>query len=146
MSAVAIATGSVLLDPASASVHSMPRPLAASAIEAGFVVGLNSDRQVTVVDARTVGTVVEVVGIALNGAEIGQPVTIATSGDVTIGASAIMTPGKPYYAGNTSDGGPGTLVPESDLGSGDYSQLVGFAVTDRKIRVQPLNASIARTA
>lgn len=146
MTAVAINSAAVLLDTATASVHNMPRPLAAIAIEPGFIVGIDANRQATVVDARSAGTVVEVLGMALNDAQVGQPVTVATSGDVTVATAGVMTPGKPYYAGNDSDGGEGSLVPESDLGSGDYSQLVGFAVTDRKIRLGPVNPSIARTA
>src|SRR5688572_13404762 len=41
-------------------------------------------------------------GIALNGASDGQPLTIAKSGDVTIGAT--LTAGSPYYLSETAGG------------------------------------------
>lgn len=66
-------------------------------------------------DARRVG------GIALNGASLNQPLTVATSGDVTIGGT--LVPGTAVYASAT----PGGLCPVADLVGGDYPCLVGMA-------------------
>jgi hypothetical protein len=60
-------------------------------------------------------------GIALNGAALNQPLAIATSGDVTIGAT--LTPGSPYYLSET----PGGIQPAADLTTGENVCQLGFA-------------------
>ncbi len=63
----------------------------------------------------------QVTGIALNGAASGQPLTVQTGGDITIGAT--LTPGASYWLSGT----PGGVAPEADLGSGEQVILVGLA-------------------
>lgn len=62
-------------------------------------------------------------GIALNGAALNQPVTVATDGPVTIGATLVA--GSPYYLSET----PGGLQPGADLGTGENVCLLGFATS-----------------
>jgi hypothetical protein len=62
-------------------------------------------------------------GIALNGAALDQPLTIAKSGDVTIGAT--LTAGVAYYLSDTAGG----ICPVADVGSGEYVCLLGLAKT-----------------
>lgn len=52
-------------------------------------------------------------GIALNGAADGQPVAVATKGDVTF--NAVLTAGTAYYLSET----PGGIQPAADLGGED---------------------------
>jgi hypothetical protein len=61
-------------------------------------------------------------GIALNGAAAGQPLAIATSGDVTAGAA--LTAGTAYYLSAAAAGG---IAPIEDLTTGDYVCLLGLA-------------------
>ena len=60
-------------------------------------------------------------GVALNGAANGQPLAVAKSGDVTIGA--VLTPGVAYYLSDTAGG----ICPVADIGAGEYVCLIGFA-------------------
>ncbi|HTV69324.1 MAG TPA: hypothetical protein VMF90_12375 [Rhizobiaceae bacterium] len=63
----------------------------------------------------------EVFGIALNGASAGQPLSVQRSGDITIGGT--LTAGVAYYLSDT----PGGICPVSDVGSGEYSVVLGVA-------------------
>ncbi|MDB5620512.1 hypothetical protein [Tardiphaga sp.] len=60
-------------------------------------------------------------GIALNGAGVGQPVVVATGGDVTLGA--VLTAGLPVYLSETPGGM--RLTPDT----GDYVAMLGIAKT-----------------
>jgi hypothetical protein len=62
-------------------------------------------------------------GIALNGGAAGQPVRVLKSGLCTIGGT--MTAGVTYYLSDT----PGGICPIADVGSGEYSCIVGIATT-----------------
>lgn len=69
-------------------------------------------------------------GIALNGGGIGQPVRVLRSGPVTIGAT--MTAGVTYYLSDT----PGGICPIADVGSGEYSCIVGIATSTTVLDVK----------
>lgn len=60
-------------------------------------------------------------GVALNGAAANQPLMIARGGEVTIGGT--LTAGVAYYLSDT----PGGLCPVADVGSGEYSCILGIA-------------------
>lgn len=62
-------------------------------------------------------------GMALNGASSGQPLAIAPSGPVTIGA--VLTAGVAYYLSSTAGG----ICPVADLGVGDYPTIIGIATS-----------------
>ena len=62
-------------------------------------------------------------GIALNGASLNQPLTIAKAGPVTIGGT--MTANVAYYLGDA----PGGLCPVGDLAGGEYPCLVGMSTS-----------------
>ena len=70
-------------------------------------------------------------GIALNGGAINQPVAVQKSGDVTIGAT--LTPGLAYYLSDT----PGGICPIADVGSGEYSCIIGIATSTTVLDVLP---------
>jgi hypothetical protein len=59
-------------------------------------------------------------GIALNGASDGQPLAVATSGDVAF--NAVLTAGSAYYLSET----PGGIQPAADL-SGEDVIFLGLA-------------------
>lgn len=60
-------------------------------------------------------------GVSLNSAAAGQPLAVATSGDLTLGA--VMTAGTAYFASAT----PGAICPDADVGAGSYPCLLGLA-------------------
>lgn len=62
-------------------------------------------------------------GIVLNAGSNGQPGTIQTSGDITIGGT--LTPGTVYVLSST----PGGIAPQADLASGDDVVILGVATS-----------------
>lgn len=68
-------------------------------------------------------------GIALCGAALNQPVTVATSGPVTIGAT--LTAGLAYYLSDT----PGGICPVADIGSGEFVCLLGIAASTTVLNI-----------
>ena len=79
-----------------------------------------------------------VVGVALNAASTGQPVTYQTSGPITIGAT--VTVGTAYYASTTAGG----VCLESDLASGDFATFLGFATSTTVITLDIKAAGVAK--
>jgi len=75
-----------------------------------------------------------VVGIAVNDALDGQPLSYVSQGNLAFGA--ILTAGQIYVASTTTGG----IAPYSDLGSGDYVGILGVASTTSNLVVK-LNAS-----
>lgn len=63
----------------------------------------------------------QVDGIALNGASDGQPLSVQTGGDITIGAT--LTAGTTYYASPIAGG----ICPLADVASGDDPIIIGIA-------------------
>lgn len=104
---------------------SMDRGTAGETIAAGKTVYLDSatnkyllaDSNSATVAARSPD------GVALNGASLNQPVAVLLSGPVTIGAT--LTPGVAYYQSDT----PGGICPVADVGSGEYSTVIGIATS-----------------
>jgi hypothetical protein len=77
-------------------------------------------------------------GIALNGASNGQPLSVQKGGDITIGGT--MTAGIPYFLSDT----PGGLCPLPDIGTGEYSCIVGIAKSTSvlAVNIQPSGVSL----
>lgn len=76
-------------------------------------------------------------GIALNGASNGQPLSVLTSGPITIGAA--LTAGVAYYLSDT----PGGICPVADLGSGEYPTVIGIATSTTVLNVQINSSGVA---
>lgn len=75
--------------------------------------------------------------IALNGAATGQPLTVLTSGPITIGAT--LTAGVAYYLSDTAGG----ICPVADLGAGEYPSIIGLATSTSVIDVKIQSAGVA---
>jgi hypothetical protein len=71
------------------------------------------------------------IGIALHAAGSGQPIKVQTAGDVTLGTSAAMTVGIPYFVGDDA----GEIFVLGDLASNDYVTLMGVAITAGILRM-----------
>jgi hypothetical protein len=69
-------------------------------------------------------------GIALNGAAAGQPVSYLTAGDITAGGTLVT--GVPYFASGTAGG----IRPAADNTTGDYPALLGLAISTTVLRVE----------
>lgn len=77
------------------------------------------------------------VGIALNDAASGQPVTYAKPGSmVTLGA--VLTAGTTYYLSAT----PGGIAPAADLAVGMTPVIVGIAFSTTQLKISMLSAGV----
>lgn len=92
---------------------------------------MKSDSNSATVAARSIR------GIALNGASLGQPLSIQKSGDITIGAT--LTANVAYYLSDTAGG----ICPLADVGSGEYTSLVGIAISTTVMRLSFLYTGVA---
>lgn len=64
-----------------------------------------------------------VIGIALHGAAVNQPIAYQTEGEITIGATVAV--GETYVLSSTAGG----ICPEADANTGDKMTLIGFGKT-----------------
>lgn len=75
-------------------------------------------------------------GIALNGASTGQPVSLATAGDLTMGATVGV--GTIYVASKTAGG----ICLTTDINTGDYVSIIGVGTTTAKLKINILNSGV----
>lgn len=76
-------------------------------------------------------------GIALNNAASGQPVTYQYKGRLTIGATVAV--GKIYVLSDTAGG----IKPVDDLAAGDYTSVLGIAISTTEIDINIQNGGVA---
>ncbi|MBW8814032.1 MAG: hypothetical protein JF588_11460 [Caulobacterales bacterium] len=62
-------------------------------------------------------------GVALNNAAAGQPLTVQTKGQITIGGT--LTVAAAYFASATA----GAIAPVADMTTGKYPTFLGFGIT-----------------
>jgi hypothetical protein len=77
-------------------------------------------------------------GIALNGASLNQPLTVAKSGDITIGAT--LTAGATYFLSDT----PGGICPDADVGAGENVCQIGVAKSTSILSVKIFSPGVSR--
>lgn len=76
-------------------------------------------------------------GIALNGAQINQPVSVHKEGRINIGA--VVSVGVAYFMSDT----PGGICPMADVGSGENSALVGIATSTTQLSIKIVDFAVA---
>lgn len=110
---------------------------AGATITAGQAVYLDeTDNKFKLADADNTATTAAVRGIALNGASDGQPIKVASSGVLNMGAT--LTVGTIYVLSGTAGG----VCPASDLTSGDYVSLLGVAITAANLKLNINNSGV----
>jgi hypothetical protein len=112
---------------------------AGATITAGQLVYLDtSDMKYKLADANGASALRVPNGIALNGASNGQPLSVQKGGDITIGGT--LTAGIPYFLSDT----PGGLCPLPDIGTGEYSCIVGIAKSTSvlAVNIQPSGVAL----
>lgn len=77
-------------------------------------------------------------GIALNGASLNQPVTVAKSGDITM--NAVLTAGSTYFLSDT----PGGVCPDADVGAGENVCQLGVAKSTTVLAIKVVAPGVAR--
>jgi len=106
---------------------------AGATITAGEVVYKAADGDYELADASALATS-RVAGIALNGASSGQPLTILTEGNITIGATVAV--GTIYVLSAAA----GKIAPDADIVTSEFITILGVATTTGIIKVK-INAS-----
>lgn len=105
---------------------------AGATITAGQVVYLDSTTSTYKLADTDSGTaaVRSPAGIALHAASASQPLTVLTSGPVTIGATVAV--GDVYYLSGTAGG----LAPFADVAAGDYPCIIGICTSTSVLDVK----------
>lgn len=136
MSDIAITAANVVADAAATRVHGT----AGETITAGqWVVKDPTSKKYVKADSNSATAALRTPdGVALNGASLNQPLAIATRGDVTIGGT--LTAGVAYYMSDTAGG----MCPVADVGTGEYSCVVGMAksTTVLTVNIQPSGVAL----
>ena len=108
------------------------------AVTAGQSVYLDAtDSKYKLADANAAASVNEA-SIALHAAAINQPLTVQTGGTLAIGATVAV--GTAYYVSTTA----GSICLESDLSSGDFPYLLGYATAAGTITMFRKNFGVAK--
>ncbi len=110
---------------------------AAAAITAGQVVYRNDDGDFDLADANGTTPAFRVAGIALNDADVDQPVQICT-GDVAFVPGATLTPGTIYILSGTT---PGGIEAASAATVGWNVQVLGVAVSASVLYFKIVNSN-----
>lgn len=76
-------------------------------------------------------------GIALHGADSGQPIDYCTEGDINVGATLAV--GRIYVASDTAGG----IMPSADLEAGDYTSVLGVATTASNLKMKLIIGGVA---
>lgn len=77
------------------------------------------------------GANADVVGISLGVSGDGQPLVIAVGGDIDLGVT--LTVGETYVL--SAGGQDGKIAPESDLGIGDETTVLGIATASNNLKL-----------
>jgi len=101
--------------------------IAGATITAGQIVNASSTGAIVPSDADVTGiSNVTRFYVALNGGAVNQPIKVALSGDISLGA--VMTPGTAYYLSPSTDiAAGGDICLFSDLLTGDNVIFLGVA-------------------
>lgn len=114
--------------------------LAGATITAGQVVYLSTANAWLLADCDAAATgngVANVRGIALNGAASGQPLHVCTR-DTAFTPGATLTAGEVYVLSGTAGG----IAPVGDLTTGDYTVVLGVAVSTSVLNLNPTAAGV----
>ena len=69
-------------------------------------------------------------GMSLNSASLNQPLSVQQGG--TYGAGTTLTPGVAVYLSDT----PGGICPVADVGTGEYVEIIGIAISESQMTLQ----------
>lgn len=109
--------------------------VAGGTITAGMPVYLNTANAV-IAAANTSAVLGAAVGIALNGASSGQPVTYQTRGNINLGATLAV--GKVYVLSAA-----GLISPVDDVTTADFVTVLGVGVTASNMKIGIVASGVA---
>lgn len=112
---------------------------AGAAISAGDVVYFDGSSQTwKLFDGNDTAANTATPRIALNSPASGQPIAVATGGNITIGATAAATTGLTYVASNT----PGKMCPEADVSTGNRRTIIGVGKASNQLALVLVNTGV----
>lgn len=136
MAALTITASAIV--PVTTSANYTPHTsIAAVTITQGQTVYLLSDYTLGLCDTNGSSPAYVLRGVAVTSGLAGQPVVWLSGGDLDFGA--ILTTGLIYVVGATA----GTIHPSTDLTSGWYTNLVGYAISTSRMRLLCLHTGVA---
>lgn len=104
---------------------------AGAAITAGQTVYITTGRTVGLADCDAGSGAQNCIGIAVNGAATGQPVSVLESGVITLGAGAAPANGVPYFLSPTA----GSISPLAELLTGDRLVYLGAGIGSNQVSI-----------
>ena len=112
--------------------------VAGATITAGQICYMDTANSNVAKLAQSDGTALEgtVKGIAMHGAASGQPIILAVSGDIDLGAT--LTVGETYVLSQTAGG----VAPIGDLASGDYVSHIGIGTAADNLKISIVNSAV----
>jgi len=113
------------------------RGVAGEAITAGDSLFTATDGELELCEKDQAAVDAACVGVALNDAAALQPVEYGVTGTIDMGA--ILAIGQTYIVG----AGPGGLAPEADAASGDFTTVVGIAISANILKLGILQSGVA---
>ncbi len=136
MAALTITASAIV--PVTTSANYTPHTsIAAVTITQGQAVYLLTDNSLGLCDANGTTPAFVLRGVAVTSALAGQPVVWMSGGDLDFGA--ILTTGLIYVAGATA----GAINPTSDLASGWYTNILGYAISTSRMRLAVTHTGVA---
>lgn len=113
--------------------------IAGETITAGMAVYIKSaDNKIYKADANLSAEASGAVGVSLHAALANQPIVYQVGGPLSFGA--ILTAGIIYVVGATT---AGDINPSTDLATGWYTNVLGYALTTSSMQIQPINTGVA---
>jgi hypothetical protein len=137
MADLSITAANVVADSGAVSIQTYT---AGATITAGQAVYIDTANSNVIKLAQSDGTALEatVKGIAMHGAASGQPIAVAVSGDLDLGAS--LTVAQVYILAQTAGG----IAPVGDLASGDYLSIIGMGTVADNFKLSITNSGVEK--
>jgi len=112
--------------------------IAGATILAGQSVARDVDGLIKLYDSDSASSNIRtLLGVALHGASANQPIQFQTGGNITIGGTVVT--GTVYLGSDTAGG----IRPAVDLNSGDFTSVLGIAISAAAIKIGIVNGGVA---
>ena len=121
----------------SGSGATITKGVAGTSITAGQALQVNGSGNLVLAKADTLADAT-CVGIALNNAASGQPVLYQSAGNINIGAT--LSVGTLYVVSGAT---AGNIAPISDMSTGNYETVLGYASTTSNLVMSIIQTSVA---
>jgi len=133
---IAITPANVIPSAGASFVHGR---IAGAAITAGQPVYKDTDGTIKPANATGAAPICNVIGIAVNNAAVGQPVSYVTA-DPALALGGTIAAGHAVVASGANTGG---IAPIADVATGWFSTILGVGIGNNKINLNLVAAGVA---